>query len=71
MFGEGAQIADVARHLEVTEAAYRRWRNQYGGRKADDAKLRELGRESRELKQIVTDKELENRALREIARRTW
>ena len=72
LLGEGAQIADVARHLEVTEATYHRWRNQYGGMKADDAKrLRELEKENRELKQMVADKELENRALREIARGNW
>ena len=72
MLGEGAQIAEVARALEVTEATYHRWRNQYGGMKADDAKrLKELQRENRELKQIVADKELENRALREIARGNW
>jgi transposase-like protein len=34
MLGEGAQVADVARHLEVTEATYHRWRNQYRGMKA-------------------------------------
>ena len=40
--------------------------------KADDAKrLRELERENRELKQIEADKELENRALREIAKGNW
>ena len=72
MLGEGAQLAEVARELEVTEATYHRWRNQYGGMKADDAKrLRELERENRELKQIVADKDLENRALREIARGNW
>jgi putative transposase len=61
-------VPAVARHLEVSEATYHRWRNQYGGMKADEAKrLRELERENRELKQIVADKELENRALREIA----
>lgn len=37
--------------------------------KADDVKeLKELRRENRELKQIVADKELENRALKEVAR---
>ena len=72
MLGEGAQLAEVARELEVTEATYHRWRNQYGGMKADDAKrLKELERENRELKQIVADKELENGALREIARGNW
>ena len=72
MLGEGAQIADVARHLEVTEATYHRWRNQYGGMKADDAKrLRELERENTRLKRIVADKELEIDALREISRGNW
>ncbi len=72
MLGEGAQIADVARHLEVTEATYHRWRNQYGGMKADDAKrLRELERENVRLKRIVADKELEIDALREISRGNW
>jgi putative transposase len=72
LLGEGAEVADVARHLEVSEQTYHRWRNQFGGMKADDAKrLKELERENRELKQIVADKELENRALREIARGNW
>lgn len=68
LLNEGADLAAVARHLEVTEATYHRWRNQYGGMKADDAKrLKELERENSRLKQIVADKELENFALREIA----
>ena len=72
LLAEGAEVADVARHLEVSEQTYHRWRNQFGGMKADDAKrLKELERENRELKQMVADKELENRALREIARGNW
>jgi putative transposase len=72
LLAEGAEVADVARHLEVSEQTYQRWRNQFGGMNADDAKrLKELERENRELKQIVADKELENRALREIARGNW
>jgi putative transposase len=46
--------------------------NQFGGMNADDAKrLRELERENRGLKQIVADKELEKRALREIGKGNW
>lgn len=72
LLNEGRDLAEVARHLEVSEPTYHRWRAQYGGMKADDAKrLRELERENRELKQIVADKELENRALREIAKGNW
>jgi putative transposase len=72
LLGEGAEVAEVARHLEVSEQTYHRWRNQFGGMKVDDAKrLKELERENRELKQIVADKELENRALREVAKGNW
>jgi transposase-like protein len=72
LLAQGAEIADVARHLEVSEQTYHRWRNQYGGMKADDAKrLRELERENAALKRIVADKELENLALREIATGNW
>ena len=72
LVGEGADIAEVARHLEVSEQTYHRWRNQFGGMKADDARrLKDLERENRELKQIVADKELENRALREVAKGNW
>jgi transposase-like protein len=69
---EGADIADVARHLEVSEQTYHRWRNQFGGMKADDARrLKDLERENARLKRIVADKELEIDALREVARGNW
>ncbi len=72
MLGEGAELAEVARHLEVTESTYHRWRNQFGGMKADDAKrLKDLERENSRLKRIVADKELEIDALREISRGNW
>jgi putative transposase len=71
LLAEGAEIAEVARHLEVSEQTYHRWRNQFGGMKADDAKrLRELERENARLKRIVADKELEVDALREVAKET-
>ena len=38
MLGEGKEIADVCRELGVSEQTYYRWRNQFGGLKADDAK---------------------------------
>ncbi len=72
MLREGKDIAEVSRHLEVSEQTYHRWRNQFGGIKADDAKrLRELERENTRLKRIVADKELEIDALREISRGNW
>ena len=58
LLAEGASVADVARHLEVSEPTFHRWRNQYGGMKADDVKrLKALEAENARLKRIVADKE--------------
>ena len=72
MLAEGKQVTEVAKALEVSENTFHRWRAQYGGMKADDVKrLKELERENSQLKRIVADKELENLALKEIAKGNW
>jgi putative transposase len=72
MLNEGSDVAAVARHLQITETTYHRWRNQFGGMKADDAKrLKELEKENGQLRRLVADKDLENLALREIASGKW
>ena len=69
LLAEGATIPEVAKLLEVSENTFHRWRAQYGGMKADDVKrLKELERENGQLKRLVADKELENLALKELAR---
>ena len=69
MLGEGKQVAEVAKELGISEQTFHRWRNQYGGMKADDVKeLKQLRRENATLKQIVADKELDIRAYKEIAK---
>jgi transposase-like protein len=69
LLGEGKSIAEVCKALEVSEPTYHRWRNQYGGMKADDAKrLKELERENAQLKRIVADQALREQALKEIAK---
>ncbi len=72
LLGEGKTIAEVVRQLEVSENTLHRWRRQYGGMKADDAKrLKELERENARLKAIVADQALECRALKEVAKGNW
>jgi transposase-like protein len=69
MLSEGKTAGEAAKALEVSEQTLHRWRNQYGGMKADDVKrLKELERENGQLKRLVADKELENLALKEIAK---
>ncbi len=69
MLGEGKTTAEVAKALEISENTLHRWRNQYGGLKASDAKrLKELEKENAQLKRLVADKELEILAHKEISR---
>jgi len=72
LVGEGQTVAEAAKAVEISEQTYHRWRNQYGGMKADDAKrLRELERENTRLKRVVADQVLEIDALKEIAKGNW
>jgi putative transposase len=44
-------LGELGRHLEVSEQTWHRWRNQYGGMKAEDTqRLKELERENPRLK---------------------
>ncbi len=55
--------------MEITESTWHRWRNQYGGMKADDLKeLKELEKESTRLKLIVADQALDIDMLKELNR---
>ena len=56
LLAEGKTIDEVSRHLEISESTWHRWRNQYGGMKADDAKrLKELERENARLKKLLAE----------------
>ena len=69
LLGEGQDVAAVCKQLEVSEQTLHRWRQQYGGLKADDAKrLRGLGHENGKLKRMLAEQVLEIDALKEIAK---
>lgn len=64
----GQNIGQVCQALEVSEATYHRWRNQYGGMKAEEAKrLKELEVENTRLKKMVADLMLDKAMLKELA----
>jgi transposase-like protein len=68
LLAEGKTIEEVSRHLEVSEQTWHRWRNQYGGMKADDAKrLKELEKENARLKKLLAEAELDKSMLKELA----
>ena len=52
MIAAGKTIGQVAQALEISEQTFHRWRNQYGGMKAEEAKrLKALEEENKRLKQ--------------------
>ncbi|MBU6495503.1 MAG: transposase [Acidobacteria bacterium] len=68
LLNRGEDIGEVCRQLEITESTWHRWRNQYGGMKANDAKkLKELEKENTQLKRIVANQALDIDMLRHIA----
>jgi transposase-like protein len=72
MLNAGKDVAAVLQALEISEATYLRWRNQYGGMKAEEAKrLKELEDENRRLKELVAELTLDNRMLKYVAEKNW
>ncbi len=68
LLAAGATIAQVCQKLEIAEATFHRWREQYGGMKAGEAKrLKELEIENARLKKLVADLVLDNSLLKELA----
>ena len=69
LLSEGRDLAEVCKHLEISEQSWHRWRNQYGGMKADEAKrLKELERENARLKKLVAEAELDKECSRKSPR---
>jgi putative transposase len=67
--GRGEPLEAILQRLEVSEQTFYRWRNQYGGMKAPDAKrLKELEQENARLKKLVADQALDIDMLKEVAR---
>ena len=63
----GKTIGEVCQALEVSEQTFHRWRNQYGGMKAEEAKrLKKLEEENRRLKRLLAEAELDKAILREV-----
>ena len=68
MLNEGSNVEEVARHLEITTSTWHRWKNQYGGMKAQDAKRpKELEVENARLKKLLAEAELDKAMLKELA----
>lgn len=64
--GAGLTIGQVCQKLEVSEPTLHRWRNQYGGMKANEMRrLKGLEAENKQLKKVVAELAVEKAILKE------
>lgn len=69
LLAAGQSVEHICRQLEISQATYHKWRNQYGGMKGEAMKrLKELERENARLKKLVADMALDNQILKEVAK---
>jgi putative transposase len=72
MLNAGKDVAAVLQALEISEATFLRWRNQYGGMKSEEAKrLKLLEEENQRLKELVAELTLDNRMLKYVTEKNW
>jgi len=65
LLNAGQSVGQVLQTLGVSEATYHRWRQQYGGMKAREARrLKELEQENARLKKLLADAHLDNDILK-------
>ena len=69
MLAAGKTIGQACQAMEISEQTFHRWRNQYGGMKAEEAKrLKELDDENKRLKKLLAEAELDKAILKEALR---
>lgn len=70
LLNDGRPMIEVIKELQVTEATWYRWLQQYGSEKnADQTKaVKNLEKENARLKKLVAEKELAIDILNEVAR---
>ena len=68
LISQGSTAKEAARHLQISEQTYYKWRKEYGGMRINQAKrLKELEKENARLKKLVGDISLDNAILKDVA----
>ena len=72
LVSQGQTVGEICRRIGVSEQSYYRWRCEYDGLKADQARrLKNLEQENARLKRAVADLTLDKLILREAAEGNW
>ena len=70
--GKGQKVPEICKMLEITEQAYYRWRQKYGGMQPEMVKqLKALEKENARLKKLVAEQALDMEILKEAAKGNW
>jgi transposase-like protein len=68
LIGQGKNVPEVCKEIEISQQAYYRWRQKYGGMSPDMIKqLRVLQKENAQLKRLVADQALDMSILKVAA----
>jgi putative transposase len=66
--GQGMEIEEACRKIEISKQTYYRWRKEYGGLRIEQARrLKDMEKENARLKRLVADLSLDNQILKEAA----
>ena len=68
----GVKVADLCRQHGISDVTFYNWRSKYGGMEVSDARrLKVLESENRQLKHMLADAMLENRAIKDVLSKKW
>lgn len=68
----GTPTKELCRRHNVSSNTFYAWRSKYGGLEVSEARrLKQLDEENRQLKQMVADLSLDNRALKAALGKKW
>jgi len=68
----GMKVVDLCRVHGISDVTFYNWRTKYGGMEVSDAKrLKGLEAENKQLKQLLADAMLENRAIKDVLSKKW
>jgi transposase-like protein len=69
LIGQGKNIPDVCREIEISQQTYYRWRQKYGGMSPDMVReYRQVRQENQRLRKIVADQMIDMAILKEAAK---
>ena len=68
----GMKVVDLCRVHGISDVTFYNWRTKYAGMEVSDAKrLKGLEAENKQLKQLLADAMLENRAIKDVLSKKW